>query len=91
MNHMVLTLAYFGPETVLPVTSLVATVAGIFMIMGRHTIRFALRLGWAIVTYPRRLLGSGKRGYAGPHAQRGRQHDGLTGQALAEQASSIEP
>ena len=33
-------LAYFGPETVLPVTSIVATVIGVVMMMGRSTLRW---------------------------------------------------
>jgi hypothetical protein len=48
--------AYFGPETVLPVTSIVATVIGVVMMMGKtslywifssvkRAVRFCLRLG----------------------------------------------
>ena len=48
--------AYFGPETVLPVTSIVATVIGVVMMMGKNSIywiyssvkgavRFCLRMG----------------------------------------------
>jgi hypothetical protein len=33
-------LAYFGPETVLPVTSIVATVIGVVMMMGRNSLRW---------------------------------------------------
>ena len=33
-------LAYFGPETVLPVTSIVATVIGVVMMMGRSSLRW---------------------------------------------------
>ena len=35
--------AYFGPETMLPLTSVVATVVGIFLMFGRTTIRIARR------------------------------------------------
>jgi hypothetical protein len=35
--------AYFGPETVLPVTSVVATVLGIVMMFGKNTFRFILQ------------------------------------------------
>lgn len=34
--------AYFGPETVLPLASVVATVLGVFMMFGRLTLKFAL-------------------------------------------------
>jgi len=33
-------LAYFGPETVLPVTSIVATVIGVVMMMGRSSLHW---------------------------------------------------
>ncbi|MDR3619421.1 MAG: hypothetical protein P4L85_08730 [Paludisphaera borealis] len=32
--------AYFGPETVLPVTSIVATVIGVVMMMGRSSLHW---------------------------------------------------
>jgi hypothetical protein len=35
--------AYFGPETVLPLTSVVAAVAGVFMMFGRNSVRFVAR------------------------------------------------
>jgi hypothetical protein len=35
--------AYFTPETVLPVTSIVATIAGILMMLGRGTTRLIIR------------------------------------------------
>ena len=34
--------AYFGPETVLPLTSIVAAAVGVVMMFGRNTLRFAL-------------------------------------------------
>ena len=45
-------LAYFGPETVLPVTSIIATVIGVFMMMGRSSLRWmfaGVRLGYLVV------------------------------------------
>ena len=39
-----LLLAYFGPETMLPLTSIVATIIGIFMMFGRHSLRLATRI-----------------------------------------------
>lgn len=38
-----LVFAYFGPETVLPVTSVIATVLGIVMMFGKNALRFAFR------------------------------------------------
>src|SRR4051794_39626 len=35
--------AYFGPETMLPLTSVVATVVGIFMMFGRTSLRLVRR------------------------------------------------
>jgi hypothetical protein len=35
--------AYFGPETMLPLTSVVATVVGVFLMFGRNTTRFVRR------------------------------------------------
>jgi hypothetical protein len=32
--------AYFGPETLLPITSMVAGVAGVLMVLGKNTFRF---------------------------------------------------
>ena len=38
-----LILAYFSPETLLPATSIVATIAGIVMMLGRGTLRLCSR------------------------------------------------
>jgi hypothetical protein len=38
MTTSFLVFAYFGPETVLPVTSIVATVVGVVMMMGRSSL-----------------------------------------------------
>ena len=44
----VILFAYFGPETMLPLTSVVATVVGVFLMLGRNTFRLMRRalLGW---------------------------------------------
>ncbi len=34
--------AYFGPETVLPATSIIATVVGVVLMMGKNSIRWCL-------------------------------------------------
>jgi hypothetical protein len=43
MLNPYLLIAYFSPETLLPVTSIVATIAGIAMMFGRSSIRFVIR------------------------------------------------
>ena len=49
--------AYFSPETLLPASSIVATIAGILLMVGRgslryvmHTIRFASRAPYRIAS-----------------------------------------
>ena len=37
--------AYLGPETMLPMTSVVAGVAGVAMLFGRNSLRWAMRAG----------------------------------------------
>jgi hypothetical protein len=49
MQAMYLFFAYFGPETVMPVTSVVATVAAVFMMFGKTVFRFAA--GWVRKTW----------------------------------------
>lgn len=44
MNVILPVLAYVGPETILPVTSALAAVAGFCLMMGRSTFGFLLRL-----------------------------------------------
>jgi hypothetical protein len=62
MNFMLF--AYFGPETMLPLTSIVATVVGIFMMFGRTSIRIARRAFLSL------LSGKGKtRPLTRPHFQ----------------------
>jgi hypothetical protein len=43
MNSHLFFFAYFGPETMLPMTSIVATIVGIFMMFGRNSIRLITR------------------------------------------------
>jgi hypothetical protein len=43
MSTSTLFFAYFAPETLLPLTSIVATIAGIVMMLGRGSIRFILQ------------------------------------------------
>ncbi|WP_165067933.1 hypothetical protein [Paludisphaera rhizosphaerae] len=36
--------AYFGPETVLPATSIIATILGVVLMMGKNSIRWCVGL-----------------------------------------------
>jgi len=36
--------AYFGPETVLPATSIIATILGVVLMMGKNSIRWCIGL-----------------------------------------------
>jgi hypothetical protein len=36
--------AYFGPETMMPLTSIAATVVGLFLMFGRNSLRMVLRM-----------------------------------------------
>ncbi len=42
MSNFTVLFAYFGPETLLPLTSIVVTIVGIVMMLGRGSIRFVL-------------------------------------------------
>jgi hypothetical protein len=53
--------AYFGPETLMPLTSIVAGVVGVFLMFGRNTLRFAV-LAWNRLT---RLAGLARDSRAG--------------------------
>jgi hypothetical protein len=53
MISTVVLLAYFGPETVLPMTSVIATVVGLFMMFGRNTIHFLFRWRRSPVAVPK--------------------------------------
>jgi hypothetical protein len=48
-------LAYVGPETFLPMTSIVAGAAGIFLVLGRGSLRYLMGVLRA-VRRPRRAL-----------------------------------
>jgi hypothetical protein len=57
--------AYFSPETLLPVTSIIATAAGLFMIFGRNTLRLIARC-----FDPSRFQKRAKHHLEGPHFHR---------------------
>lgn len=53
--------AYFGPETVLPATSIIATVVGVVLMMGKNSIR------WCIGSAARVLGRAPKSAVPAPH------------------------
>ena len=59
-----LILAYFSPETLLPATSIVATIAGIVMMLGRGTLRLMVRSSRRRLTRAGRIAATSK-----PHLQ----------------------
>ena len=42
MSSFTLLFAYFAPETFLPLTSIVATIAGVVMMLGRGSMRYVV-------------------------------------------------
>jgi hypothetical protein len=44
MQNMPVLLAYFGPETMMPMTSIIATAAAVVMMFGRTIVRIGLGL-----------------------------------------------
>jgi hypothetical protein len=50
--------AYFSPETLLPATSIVATIAGIVMMLGRGSLRLLLRSAQRALRGPARIAGT---------------------------------
>ena len=67
MHHIHMVFAYFGPETVMPVTSILATIAAVVLMFGKSMLR--LVAGWV-----RRATFRGRHGQAatGPHFGLGR-------------------
>jgi hypothetical protein len=57
-------LAYLSPETILPVTSIVATIAGGAMLFTRGSIRFLVRRLRGAFRRPRRVAGASQ-----PHSR----------------------
>jgi hypothetical protein len=53
-------LAYFSPETLLPATSIVATIAGIVMMLGRGTLRLLIRSSQGGLRRAGRIAGTSK-------------------------------
>ena len=73
MHQIHLILAYFGPETVMPVTSILATVAAVVLMFGKSLFRL-------VAYWLRRATFRGRHGQAsaGPHFGLGRRDGGAT-------------
>ena len=67
MHAPCLLFAYFGPETVLPMTSFIATIIGCSMMFGRFFLRHIVRYGRMLWLWPRRRVMPVGRYYRGPH------------------------
>jgi hypothetical protein len=76
MHHIHMVFAYFGPETVMPVTSILATIAAVVLMFGKSMLR--LVAGWV-----RRATFRGRHGQAatGPHFGLGRRRRRKTSEA----------
>ena len=62
--------AYFGPETVLPMTSFIATIVGCGMMFGRFFLRHIIQFCRMVWLWPRRGVMPASRYYRGPHTAR---------------------
>ncbi len=78
MHQLHLILAYFGPETVMPVTSVLATVAALILVYGKDLFRL-------IAYWVRRASFRGRHGQSltGPHFGLGRRRRRNTSEAKA--------
>ena len=65
-----LVFAYFGPETVLPMTSVIATIVGLIMMFGRHSLRLIVGSCRFIIRGAGRMIRPSSGLYQGPHASR---------------------
>ncbi len=74
MTFLPLVFAYLGPETMLPMTSLLAGAAGVVMMFGRSTLRWCKGMfrrlsGASKATPPTRRIGSGPIGASKPRVR----------------------
>ena len=53
-----LSLAYLSPETVLPLTSILATVAGVSLLLTRSSFRFLIRCVRVVLRRPKAVEGA---------------------------------
>jgi len=78
MHHIHMVFAYFGPETVMPVTSILATVVAVVLMFGKSLFRL-------VAYWVRRATFRGRHGQAatGPHFGLGRRRRRNTSGAKA--------
>jgi hypothetical protein len=65
MFHAFRIIAYFSPETMLPLSSLIATIAGFALLLKRSSIRFIVGCCRAALRTRRPGAGSGEPHFAG--------------------------
>ncbi|MGC8643049.1 MAG: hypothetical protein ACP5XB_24585 [Isosphaeraceae bacterium] len=85
MHSMCVLFAYFGPETVMPMTSVVATIAAVVMMFGRTICRFTL--GWICTAWYRMR---GKNATPAPHFSLGHRREGVVQAGTVVYASEAE-
>jgi hypothetical protein len=68
MDAPYLIFGYFGPETVLPVTSIIATIVGLVMMFGRLSVRMFLHCLRFVLGGTKRAAKAERALYRGPHA-----------------------
>jgi hypothetical protein len=66
MSAPYILLAYLSPETVLPLTSIVAAIAGGSMLLTRRTIRLLVRCIRGALGRPQRTAGASKPHFRNP-------------------------
>ena len=84
MHHIHMVFAYFGPETVVPVTSILATVAGVVLMFGKSLFRL-------VAYWVRRATFRGRHGQAsaGPHFGLGRRRRNTSEAKAAGRARQV--
>jgi hypothetical protein len=84
MHHIHIVLAYFGPETVMPVTSFLATIAALVLMFGKSM--FRLVAYWAGRASFRKRH---RQALTGPHFGLGRRRRNASKAGAAGQARQV--
>ncbi len=85
MPNLSVLFAYFGPETVMPMTSILATIVAVVMMFGRTVYRFAI--GWVRAAWYRMR---GRNTTPAPHFVVGRRRSDAVRAGTAAYASEAE-
>ena len=85
MHHIHMVFAYFGPETVMPVTSILATVVAVVLMFGKSLFRL-------VAYWVRRATFRGRHGQAatGPHFGLGRRRRNTSEAKAAGRARHVD-